>query len=177
MSFDFSRDYFELFELPRSFRLSLPALETTYRSLQSQYHPDRAATQDDTGKRRALQAATQINEAFQTLKAPINRARYLLHLAGFDTMEETNTAMPMDFLMQQMEWREAIAEAKAAKDVGALSALGRDLQAESESLVTMLASLIDDKQDFERASESVRKLRFMEKLQQEVGDAIDVLLD
>jgi molecular chaperone HscB len=152
-------------------------LEATYRNLQSQYHPDRAATLDDAGKRKALQAATQINEAFQTLKAPISRARYLLHLAGFDTMEETNTAMPTDFLMQQMEWRESIAEAKGARDVGALSAIGRDLQVESESLVTMLASLIDDKQDFERASESVRKLRFMEKLQQEVGDAIDVLLD
>ena len=177
MAFDFSLDYFQLFGLQRNFRVSLSDLEATYRELQSQYHPDRAASGSDAEKRVSLQAATQVNAAFQTLKSPIGRARYLLSLAGVDTQEETNTAMPTDFLMQQMEWRESIAEARSSKQVSALETLHRELTTEASSLVTMLAGLIDDKQDYERAAQVVRKLRFMEKLDHEVSDAIDALLD
>ena len=177
MTFDFSLDYFQMFGLQRNFRVSVSDLEATYRSLQSQYHPDRAASLSDAEKRLALQAATQVNAAFQTLKSPVARARYLLSLSGVDTQEETNTAMPTDFLMQQMEWRESIAEARAGKQVDSLEALSRELASEAAALVTMLAGLIDDKQDYERAAQAVRKLRFMEKLEHEVSDAIDAMLD
>ncbi|MFC4157839.1 Fe-S protein assembly co-chaperone HscB [Chitinimonas lacunae] len=177
MSFDFTLDHFALFGLPRQFRLDPAELERRYRELQSRFHPDRVAALGDAEKRHHLQAATRINEAYQALKRPLARARYLLQLGGVDTGEETNTAMPADFLMAQMEWREQIAEARASRHVGALEKLGRELRAEIQALESLLAGLIDDKQDVVRAALAVRKLRFMERLDQEIGDAIEAALD
>lgn len=173
----FSQDHFALFGLPRRFALDVDALESTYRALQSQYHPDRAASLPDAQKRLALQAATQVNEAFQILKAPLNRARYLLQLAGVDTQEETNTSMPMAFLMQQMEWREAVADAKAAKDIDALTRSAKAVQEETHQLEAELATSLDALPNLAAAALTVRKLKFLAKLDQEISDAMDVLLD
>jgi len=175
--FDFGRSHFALFGLPESYRLDMAALEGRYRELQSVYHPDRSASLPDAQKRQSLQIATQINQAFQTLKQPLSRARYLLQLRGVDTQEETNTAMPMDFLMAQMEWRERIADVKASRSIGDLEGLGRELAGEIKTLETELAMALDDKADLPAAASAVRKLKFLEKLDQEIGDAIEMLLD
>lgn len=177
MAFDFSVDHFALFALPRRFALDKGGLEAAYRDLQVLYHPDRAAALPDADKRLAMQAATRVNEAFQVLKSPLGRARYLLQLAGVDTQEETNTSMPVDFLIQQMEWREQVAETRAAGDVGALETLAQTLQGETRQLELALADCLDVRQDHAGAALLVRKLRFLEKLEQEIGDAIEVLLD
>ncbi|QNM98029.1 Fe-S protein assembly co-chaperone HscB [Chitinimonas koreensis] len=174
---DFSLDHFRLFGLPRAFAVDAQALEAAYRALQSQYHPDRAASLGDADKRLALQAATRINEAFQTLKSPLARGRYLLQLAGVDTQEETNTAMPVDFLMAQMEWREAIGEAKQAGDADALDKLAAGLRRERRALEDELGMLLDQRQAHAEAATAVRKLKFMAKLDQEIGDAIDALIE
>ncbi|WP_269533858.1 Fe-S protein assembly co-chaperone HscB [Chitinimonas sp. BJYL2] len=174
---DFSHDHFTLFGLPRSYSLDGAALETAYRALQSLYHPDRAAALADADKRLALQAATRVNEAFQTLKSPLNRARYLLQLAGVDTKEETNTSMPAAFLMQQMEWREAVMDARAAQDMAALDQLAGELAGETRVLEHALARELDTRHDYAAAALIVRKLRFLAKLDQEIGDAVEVLLD
>ena len=94
MLIDFSKNHFELFGLPVSFQLDMTQLEQAYRQLQSQVHPDKHAHLGETEKRLALQWATQANHAYQTLRQPLARARYLLQLNGIDTQEETNTAMP-----------------------------------------------------------------------------------
>ncbi|WP_374348238.1 Fe-S protein assembly co-chaperone HscB [Chitinimonas sp.] len=177
MAFDFSRDHFQQFGLPRAFRIDVAALEAAYRSLQSQYHPDRAAALPDAEKRLSLQAATQVNEAFQTLKSPLARGRYLLALAGVDTQEETNTAMPVDFLMQQMQWREAIDDARQQAGIVALEALERELRCESQALEADLAQALDTLHDHAAAALLVRKLKFMSSLLREVGVAIETLLD
>jgi molecular chaperone HscB len=175
--FDFNSDFFTLFGLPRVFRLDLAQLESAYRALQARFHPDRAVTLPDAERRFALQAATRINEAYQALKAPLARGRYLLSLAGVDTQEETNTAMPMDFLMQQMEWREEIAEARAASDVDALERVATLLTREVKQMESSLALALDEQTRYQDAALLVRKLKFMEKLEREVDDAIDALLD
>ena len=114
---DFQQDHFALFGLPRRFALDGAALDTLWRTAAAQVHPDRFASAGDAEKRVALMAATRVNEAYQTLKSPLARARYLLRLAGIDTAEETNTSMPPAFLMAQMEWREALDEAQTAQDL------------------------------------------------------------
>src|SRR5690606_15056315 len=81
MRFDFSRSHFDLFAQPEMFTIDRAALDARYRELQAQYHPDRYASGSDAEKRLALQVATHINEAYQTLKSPLSRARYLLQLA------------------------------------------------------------------------------------------------
>ena len=102
--------------LPAKYAVDPSRLEQGYRDLQSRVHPDRFAAATDADRRLAMQWATRANEAYSVLKDPLERARYLLQLKGYDTEEETNTAMPPDFLMQQMEWREAVAEARGRSD-------------------------------------------------------------
>ncbi len=173
---NFAQSHFALFDLPAAFSIDAKLLDTRYRESVAQYHPDRFATASDADRRMSLQATTHINEAYQTLKSGLARARYLLKLADVDTQEETNTAMPMDFLMAQMEWREGIADAKASQNIEALENLASEMRAEMQALESKLATQIDAQQDYIHAAMSVRKLRFMEKLDQEIGDAIEAIM-
>ncbi|MBP8814521.1 MAG: Fe-S protein assembly co-chaperone HscB [Laribacter sp.] len=168
--------YFELFDLPVRFAVDGEALETAYRKVQAEVHPDRFASAPEAERRRALELATEANEAFQTLRSPVARARYLLQLHGIDTQEETNTAMPVDFLMAQMEWREAVADARAASDVEGLEQLAAAVHADRDELVAALVRSLDVTQEYDVAALGVRKLRFLDKLDQEIGDAIESLL-
>jgi molecular chaperone HscB len=158
-SFDFQQNHFQLFGLPQSFKLDIAQLELAFRALQAEVHPDKAAHLADVEQRLAMQRSTLVNEAYQTLKSPIKRGRYLLSLQGVDTQEETNTAMPVDFLMAQMEWREAVAETR--------------MKTGARELETELAVKIDVEHDYEIAAQLVRKLRFMEKLAEEINSAYD----
>jgi molecular chaperone HscB len=172
MSPDFSRNHFELLGVPVSFRLDAPHLERRYRELQGLVHPDRHATGTDAERRLAMQWATRTNEAYRTLRDPVDRARYLLQLKGYDTGEETNTAMPPDFLMQQMEWREAAAEAGARRDGGGLERLRGELEAARLEMLGQLERAIDRDANFDAGCSLVRKLRFLEKLEEEIDEAL-----
>jgi molecular chaperone HscB len=173
--FDARQNYFQLFGLAQSYRLDIAALELDYRALQTRIHPDKFAHLPDAEQRIAVQQATWVNEAYQTLRNPLRRARYLLTLQGIDTQEETNTAMPLDFLMAQMEWREAVVEAQQQRDVTALEELEARMRHASRELETQLAIKLDDEKDFVPAAALVRKLRFMEKLAEEIHSAYDAI--
>jgi molecular chaperone HscB len=172
---DFTQTHFELFGLPQSYALDRAKLDAAYRELQNAVHPDRFAAQPEAEQRVAMQWATQVNEAYQTLKHPVNRGVYLLRLQGIDALDANNTKMAPAFLMQQMEWREAIEEARTGKGVTALDALSDELRVAHRRIETRLAELIDAAHDFEAASEAVRQLRFMDKLIAEVGDVYEEL--
>lgn len=173
---NFNQDFFALFNLPRRFALDRSALDSAYRQIQGEVHPDRFAARPDAERRLALQWATRANEAHQTLRQPLARARYLLALAGVDTAEDTNTAMPAEFLMLQMEWREAMMDARAARDADALETLIREVRADARALEAELAVALDDSGDFAAAASLVRKLRFLEKLEADLGEALEALL-
>jgi len=172
---DFTQTHFELFGLPQSYALDRDTLDAAYRELQNRVHPDRFAAQPDSEQRVAMQWATQVNEAYQTLKHPVSRGVYLLKLQGIDALDASNTKMAPAFLMQQMEWREAIDEARSGKSVDALDALTGDLRAAHRRIEAQLAGLIDGAKDYEGAREAVRQLRFMDKLIAEVGDVYEEL--
>jgi molecular chaperone HscB len=172
---DFSQNHFELFGLPQSYALDRNQLDAAYRELQNTVHPDRFAAQPDAEQRVAMQWATQVNEAYQTLKHPVNRGVYLLKLQGIDALDASNTKMAPAFLMQQMEWREAIEDVRAGKSMEALDALTDDLRAAHRRIEAQLVELIDVARDFEGARETVRQLRFMDKLIAEVGDVYEEL--
>src|SRR3954465_398881 len=127
------QNHFDLFHLPAKFGIDLAALDTAYRDVQGRVHPHRLVNATDAEKRVAMQWATRANEAYQTLKHPQKRAQYLCELNGVDLQTESNTAMPMDFLMQQMEWREALGEAKAAKNLDALESLDAEVKADRKA--------------------------------------------
>jgi len=173
--FDFQQNFFKLFGLPMRYQVDAAQLNQRYHTLQSEVHPDKFASLSEAERRISMQWATRVNEAYQTLRNPTQRARYLLSLHGVDTQEETNTAMPTDFLMQQMEWREAIEEAQHTGDATALGELESRLQHEMRELENQLAVKIDDKRDYPAAAGDVRKLKFMEKLAEEISSAFDAI--
>src|SRR5438874_7260723 len=125
-----SSSHFDLFGLTPRFQLDAVALERAYREIQARVHPDRFAHAGDAERRASLQWTTRVNEAYRTLKNPVQRASHLLSLHGVDVAFETNTAMPADFLMAQMELRETLAQATGAKDLGALDALQKRIDAD-----------------------------------------------
>jgi len=171
-----SVNYFQLFALPETFALTLSALETPYRRIQASAHPDRYVTATPSEQRQAMQLATLANEAYLTLKNPAKRAVYLLSLKGIDSLNDSNTSMPADFLMQQMEWREALEEANLAKDTDRLDNLLDEMQTEASRLTTVLTDLIDIKKDYPAASETTRKLVFIDKVCADIAQAIDALV-
>lgn len=172
---NFNATHFELFGLPPAFRIDQDSLESAYRKLQNEVHPDRFAAAGDAEKRLSMQWATRVNEAFQTLKKPLSRGAYLLHLQGIEALSEKQTAFPTAFLMQQMEWREAIGEARATKNAHALDSLLRDLRTETKAMEQALAVELDEQRNHDAAAATLRKLKFMHKLIEEIGDAQEEL--
>ncbi|MEI8118700.1 MAG: Fe-S protein assembly co-chaperone HscB [Methylophilaceae bacterium] len=170
-----TENYFELFGLAPSFSIELATFETNFRKIQSASHPDRFVTGTVAEKLSAMQLATLANEAYQTLKSPANRAKYLLELQGITAISETNTAMPNDFLMQQMEWREALEDAKAAKDIVALEQLHAEIQLDGKALQANLVDLLDIKRDYSTATDATRKLIFIDKVCADINKAIEHL--
>ncbi|UCV30091.1 Fe-S protein assembly co-chaperone HscB [Ferribacterium limneticum] len=174
---DLRADHFSLFGLNRGFRIDLSDLDSRYRDVQAQVHPDRFANASDAERRMSMQWATHANEAYQTLKKPLERAKYLLHLADHDIQAENNTAMPADFLMEQMEWREAVMEARNGGDHHELEHLHNRLRGDIKSRYEELAQLLDDENDYAVATDRVRRLMFLEKLLYEIDDALASLED
>jgi molecular chaperone HscB len=172
---DFNADHFALFDLPRVFRLDASTLDRRYRELQAKVHPDRFAHASDAERRLSLQWATRVNEAYQTLKKPLSRAQYLLALSGNGVDAENNNAMPSEFLIEQMEWREAVAEARVAREQSELEQLYHRVKQRMKKRYEQLAILLDEKHDYGEAADRVRRLMFLEKLLAEIDDAMAAL--
>lgn len=164
-------NYFSTFMLPSTFAVDVTALSARYRDLQRAVHPDRFVNATDAGKRVAMSRTVDINEAYATLKDPVRRAMHLLSLVGVDGLDEKNTAMPADFLMEQIGWREALADARSKEDSDRLEEM-------SGELATTLGSLGDTfdaayrGEHFAAATTLARKMRFMQKLAEEVDCAL-----
>ena len=160
------KNHFELFGLTPAYALDLAHLDRAYRDIQAEVHPDRFAHAGDAERRASMQMTTQVNEAYRTLKSPVQRATYLLELNGVDVGFETNTAMPREFLVEQMELRDRLEE---AHDVTSLGSLQKNLSDEKKRLEILIAELIDAGRDYKGASDLVRKLMFLEKFGEEIA--------
>jgi molecular chaperone HscB len=169
------QNHFELFGLAPAFALQAEALERSYRDIQSKVHPDRFAHAGDAERRASLQWTTRVNEAYRTLKDPLQRAKHLLELRGVDVAVETNTAMPADFLVQQMALRESLEEAVQTKDAAALDTLRKNLAGEKRALERRIGESIDAKNDYAGAAGLVRKLMFLDKFDTEIDLAYEAL--
>jgi len=168
---DFSRDYFALFGLPARYRFDPVDLDRAYRALQSEIHPDRYASAGESERRLALQSSARVNEAYRALKDPVGRAQYLLSLRGIDALAETNTALPQEFLERELERREALADAHAARDQGRLDALLRDVRSDAATLESSLATALDA-EEWDAGRDTVRELRFLSKVAADIEAAL-----
>jgi molecular chaperone HscB len=164
------QNYFDLFGIPKQFKVDLPALEKAYLLIQQEVHPDRHATSGDAQKRVALQMATLVNTAYQTLRHPLKRGFYLCELEGLDPKLETNTSMPTDFLMQQMAWRESMEDAQS--DLNALEILMKAVQALKKDYLNSLEALFDESKNLPAALEKLRAALFIDRFADELDDKI-----
>ena len=176
MRVDLSSDYFDLFGLPGTFELSSDKLVERFRELQLQLHPDKYAASPDAERLWSLQAASHVNEGYQTLKSDLRRAAYLLELNGVSLDEETDTQMSPLFLMDQMELREALESASdGTEPFLALDKLRVELKDKVRQQSTEFSKSVS-REDWPAARTCVRQWQFLDKLQLEVK-AVEEKLD
>jgi molecular chaperone HscB len=169
-------NYFDLFQLPRSFNLDEAKLTQTYHQLQCLTHPDKFASAPDFEKRQALMKNAQVNDGFQILKQPISRAEHLLALAGIDLNHEQQTLKDGAFLMQQMEWREALQEANKLTEIDTLSVTVRENRKQYLQQLQHALDLHDDKAQ-QAAANLIRKLKFVDKFLSELIEKQNTLVE
>ncbi len=161
---------FELFAVPARFAQDPGAIDARWKELQREAHPDRFAAQDVGAQRQAMQWSVRINEAYQRLKQPLKRAAYLCELAGAPINAENNTAMPAEFLIEQMQWREALDDASNEADIARL------LEQVTQARVTALQhceELLDVQHAPDQAVGQVRALMFIERFSHDVQSRLD----
>ena len=165
-------DDFSLFGLPQAFELDLSLLDTRWRDLQAQVHPDRFAAEGTAAQRIAMQWAVRVNEAYCRLKDPLKRAAYICEQRGVAIDAENNTAMPLQFLQQQMAWREALDEADSEV---ALQALIDRVAQHENALTQTLHQLLDVEANAAAAAAQVRALMFVTRFRQDVENRFEAL--
>jgi molecular chaperone HscB len=163
---------FELFGLPERFAQAGEDIDARWRELQREVHPDKFAAQGDSAQRVAMQWSIRVNEAYRRLRDPLKRASYLCERRGAPIHAETNTAMPADFLMEQMAWREALDEAQGEDDVESLRG---ELTRARAATLRRIATLLDEEPDPVAAAQQVRALMFIERFAHDVEARIDQL--
>ena len=163
---------FELFDIAPRFELDRSALDARWRALQGEVHPDKFAAEGAAAKRVAMQWAVRVNEAYQRLKDPVRRAAYLCELKGAPIEAENNTAMPAAFLMQQLEWREALDEAATLQQV---QALADEVATHRVADLAALQAALDERQDYAAAAQQVRALMFSERFAHDIDQRLEAL--
>lgn len=165
-------DDFELFGLPRRFALDRPDIDTRWKALQSEVHPDRFATEGAAAQRVAMQWAVRVNEAYQRLKSPLRRAAYLCELHGVPIELKDSAPIPPDFLVQQMQWREALEEATSA---AAVHALTKQMAEQRAQRMARLERTLDEQHDFSAAAGEVKALMFIERFAEDLDRRLEAL--
>jgi molecular chaperone HscB len=169
-----SDDDFTLFGLPQRFELDRAGLDQRWRALQSEVHPDRFAADGAAAQRLAMQWAVRVNEAYRRLKDPLARGAYLCTLRGQPVRTEDNTAMPPEFLVQQMAWREALDEAAG---LAAVEALDAEVRADEQRRLAALAAAFDRDGDTEAAARQVRALMFVARFRRDLAQRLEAYED
>ncbi|MFK7995415.1 MAG: Fe-S protein assembly co-chaperone HscB [Granulosicoccus sp.] len=167
MPLDLSRSFFELFDIQDDFEIDKDLLVERYRELQTQLHPDKFASSSDAERRWSLQAASYVNEGYQTLINDLSRAVYMLQLNGISVDEETDTQMDPMFLMEQMELRESLEVAESSSDpFAALAGIRKQIKSTVEAQVQSFTSAAQQS-DWSASRTITRQWQFLDKLLRE----------
>ena len=165
-------DDFALFGLPQRFALDRDRLDERWRALQAEVHPDRFVAQGAAAQRVAMQWSVRVNEAYRRLRDPLARGAYLAGLRGADVQPHSNTAMPPDFLLRQLQWRETLAEADEPSSVHALE---REVHAQQAELLRELEADLDVRGDASAAAGTVRALMFVNRFREDIDRRLEAL--
>ncbi|MEN8763315.1 MAG: Fe-S protein assembly co-chaperone HscB [Thiogranum sp.] len=171
MSSILTQNHFELFSLPQRYVLERAQLDARYRDMQRSVHPDRYASAGDQEKRISMQHTTKINEAYEVLKDPLKRGRYMLELRGYTIDDQQTSHQDPAFLMQQMELRETLAGIRGQDaPLQELDRLAQTVRSQFRALESELAQALDGGSDIERAVTLVLRMQFFKRLQEEVQE-------
>ncbi len=168
-----SINYFELFSLPQQFALDLNSLDAVYKTLMMQCHPDKVAAKTDFEKKQAVMMAAMINDAYNTLKHPLDRASYLLKLKGIDVDKNEPTRFPPEFLMEQMQWRERLEEGIQAQDKEDLNNLQQEVILSYQQLLSDLSQSLDSNDD-DQSILLIGKGRFLNKITEHIEQVLTI---
>ncbi|MBA3581765.1 MAG: Fe-S protein assembly co-chaperone HscB [Gammaproteobacteria bacterium] len=163
-----ANNYFKLFELPENYAVKTDDLVTRYRLLQAQLHPDRYVDKSERERRMALERAALVNDAYRILRDDVERGLYLLSLHQPEIAQQKPT-LSSEFLMTQMELREALVEANCFDQLHTLLASVRIAMLES---VARIALALDNDAQFLKALNELAELQFLKKLAQEIDDRL-----
>ncbi|MGS0756278.1 Fe-S protein assembly co-chaperone HscB, partial [Roseateles sp. GG27B] len=158
-------DDFKLFGLPQQQAQQRAEIETRWKDLQAQVHPDKFVADGPAAQRLAMQWAMRVNEAHQRLRDPLKRAAYLCELRGVPLQANENTRMPVAFLMEQMAWREALDD---AHQLAAVEALDAEVDLREAALLDEVQCLLDERSDTPTAAEQVRALMFVARFRSDI---------
>ncbi|NOZ11453.1 MAG: co-chaperone HscB [Gammaproteobacteria bacterium] len=167
------KNYFELFEIPVDFQVDLGRLSLRYRDLQRRIHPDRFVNATDQERRLSMQMTARVNEAYQSLKDPLQRGCYMLGLRGIDINAETDTVMDPEFLMEQMALRETLDAVRGSDNPGErIVTLANDVtRLLDKNIASLEVALAEEGEEaLKRARNLVREMQFLSKLQREVEE-------
>ena len=175
-------NFYEIFSLPSSWQVDRPVLDSRYRQLQREFHPDRFAAKGDVEKRLAVQTTSLINQAYETLKSPLKRAQYMLELEDIDAGQESHITSDMSFLMKQIEFREALEDIRDSADpLAGLERMRDDVEAQYLQLQVDFEAQHRAAQqsaaNYNDALDTVAKMQFFAKLLDEIEQREEELED
>jgi len=169
-------DYFEIFSLRPKFHLDMDLLDVNFREFQRQVHPDKVAHLGETERRQSMQWSALANEAYQTLKKPVERASYLLRINGIETHSDGHAvSLSQEFLIEQIEWREQLQETIQAGNLEELCQFECRIREQHAVRLERLGKLLDNEQTFEVAATLVKQIRFLDRLLGEINNAYEML--
>lgn len=172
-----TNNFFEIFSLPCGWQVDSGLLDSNYRQLQREFHPDRYAASGEVEKRLAVQTTSLINQAYETLKSPLKRAQYLLELEGINADQESHITSDASFLMQQIELRESLEEAEQSEDpLSALESMHDNVEAQYQQLQNSFKEQYQST-EYNTALDTVAKMQFFSKLLIEIEQREEELED
>jgi molecular chaperone HscB len=189
---DAAATHFQVLGAPAAFDVDRAALERTYKDLTKQLHPDRFAKADPQARRASLQRSVQLNQAWKTLRDPVRRAEYLLSLAGIDVGTEEGTQrrgadgvkqklpVPQALLMEVLELREGLMEARMAEDDARVAELAAEVRGRKQAAMDAVAAALrpsDGKRDLDRAAHELVAVRYFDRFLDEVDVHEDARAD
>ncbi|MGA7121588.1 MAG: Fe-S protein assembly co-chaperone HscB [Polyangiaceae bacterium] len=133
-------DPFAALGIARSYDVDLASAERAHRELSRALHPDKFIAAGSSERRAALAKAVEVNEAWRVVRDPIRRAEALLRLAGVATGDGDAPRPAPDFLMEMLEQREALGEARRARDLQAVRAMAKAVDARAREVERSLAA-------------------------------------
>ena len=171
---DFNKNYFEIFGLPVDYAVDQGLLADRFLDLQKQVHPDRFAAGTDQEKRLAMQWATLVNTANETLRVPLPRAIYLLALSGKEL--EHNPTLPPALLMDQIDLREELESfEEGGGNLEKLDSFRKKMEQAVNKVQAEFKESLDE--DIGKAERLVYELQFLSKLMASANRLEEKLLD